>query len=238
MDVKDFYDEKNNNKEKKDLNSNEIRDVIKKLRKEKNLSQKNLSEELTKYTHSKCWDGTPLSISCSTIVSWENGSREPRKKHKMLLCKFFDVDLAYLDGASKNKTIVEYKGNTIPLYNQRDMILDDSKTVVDNMLLPFALCDEGSKYFAVIIDNNDIGGFGPEIGDVIIYKRINYPTNNDLHFVKYIDKDNKIKYMNLFVSYYGEKLKYHHYIGCDFDDTKAEVVGKYVCYFSKRILNK
>lgn len=62
----------------------ELKEILKILRTENNLSQAALSEE--------------LGIGVSTIASWETGNRFPRRPYMEQLADYFNVDIDYLYG--------------------------------------------------------------------------------------------------------------------------------------------
>lgn len=59
------------------------------LRRENNLSQEDLAEE--------------LDIPRSTIASWEAGCRIPKVTHLAMLAEYFDVTIDYLLGLSEGR---------------------------------------------------------------------------------------------------------------------------------------
>jgi len=65
----------------------EFAEIIKELRKEKKLSQKQLSEK--------------LGVSQSAIAKWEVSKTEPTASALLLLSKFFDVTVGQLLGSEE-----------------------------------------------------------------------------------------------------------------------------------------
>ena len=62
----------------------ELKDILKNLRAEKNMSQAELADE--------------LSCGLSTVASWETGNRFPRRPYMEQLADIFYVDIDYLYG--------------------------------------------------------------------------------------------------------------------------------------------
>ena len=62
----------------------EFKDIVKKLRLEKNLNQSDLAEE--------------LGISSSSVAMWEIGRRYPSKELYEQLADFFNVDIDFIVG--------------------------------------------------------------------------------------------------------------------------------------------
>ena len=59
----------------------ELKDILKKLRSERNMSQASLASE--------------LKAGVSTVASWEVGKRFPSRENMEQLADIFNVDLAY-----------------------------------------------------------------------------------------------------------------------------------------------
>ncbi len=72
----------------------ELKDILKKLRTEKNMSQAELAEE--------------LSCGLSTIASWETGNRFPRRPYMEQLADIFNVDIDYLYGRTELRQNVHF----------------------------------------------------------------------------------------------------------------------------------
>lgn len=82
----------------------ELRDILKKLRAEKNMSQAALASE--------------LDAGVSTVASWEVGKRFPSRDNMEQLADIFNVDLAYLYGESevRQRVHIDNDGNAmVPL---------------------------------------------------------------------------------------------------------------------------
>lgn len=71
----------------------ELKDILKNLRLENNLTLDELAERLNKY------DG--IDISKGTISRWENGSREPKNTYVSAYAKEFNIDLNVLYGLNE-----------------------------------------------------------------------------------------------------------------------------------------
>lgn len=99
---------------------------LKELRKEKGLTQKNLSKEI----------GIPLR----TIQNWENGESQIRPDKAEKLADFFGVSVGYLLGYSNNReaksveklesVYIEFLGNITSI---SDIDLEDLKAFSNNM---------------------------------------------------------------------------------------------------------
>lgn len=82
----------------------ELKDILKKLRAEKNMSQVALASE--------------LNAGVSTVASWEVGKRFPSRDNMEQLADIFNVDLAYLYGESevRQRVHIDNDGNAmVPL---------------------------------------------------------------------------------------------------------------------------
>lgn len=75
----------------------ELKDILKILRTEKNMSQAELAEE--------------LSCGLSTIASWETGSRFPRRPYMEQLADIFNVDIDYLYGRTELRQKIHFDGD-------------------------------------------------------------------------------------------------------------------------------
>lgn len=96
----------------------EFKDVFKKLRISKNLSQRELAKK--------------LDISASSIGMYETGSRYPSREQEQAIANYFKVDLKTLRGDDDSFSVsVKYSAESAELLNTvnsdfelRDMILD------------------------------------------------------------------------------------------------------------------
>lgn len=70
-------------------NMNDLKKRLKELRKENNLSQKELADD--------------LNMPRSTVASWELGNRIPKISHIVALAEYYDVTIDYLLGLSEGK---------------------------------------------------------------------------------------------------------------------------------------
>lgn len=75
----------------------ELKEILKKLRSENNMSQAELAEE--------------LSCGISTIASWEVGTRFPRRPYMEQLADIFNVDIDYLYGRPDVRQKVHFDGD-------------------------------------------------------------------------------------------------------------------------------
>ena len=72
----------------------ELKDILKKLRSEKNMSQAELADE--------------LSCGLSTVASWETGNRFPRRPYMEQLADIFNVDIDYLYGRTELRQSIHF----------------------------------------------------------------------------------------------------------------------------------
>ena len=72
----------------------ELKDILKKLRSEKNMSQAELADE--------------LSCGLSTVASWETGNRFPRRPYMEQLADIFNVDIDYLYGRTELRQRIHF----------------------------------------------------------------------------------------------------------------------------------
>lgn len=72
----------------------ELKEILKELRNEKNMSQAELAEE--------------LSCGLSTVASWETGNRFPRKQYMEQIADIFNVDIDYLYGRTDLRQSIHF----------------------------------------------------------------------------------------------------------------------------------
>lgn len=75
-----------------------VQNRIRKLRKEKDLTLKELSQKLKE-------KGTPLSAS--SLIKYERGERNPKLETWLKLAEFFDVSVSYLQGTSDVRSSID-----------------------------------------------------------------------------------------------------------------------------------
>lgn len=75
----------------------ELKDILKKLRSEKNMSQAVLAEE--------------LGVGLSTVAMWEVGKRFPTREKYEALADIFNVDIDYLYGRTDVRQQVHFDGD-------------------------------------------------------------------------------------------------------------------------------
>lgn len=93
---------------------------IKKLRKEKGLSQKEFAKAFNEFSKD---DENVKSISYATVSRWENGENEPKLETWIKIADFFDVPVSYLQGTSDDKNTYEFK-NIVQLKNVLEKGMD------------------------------------------------------------------------------------------------------------------
>lgn len=97
---------------------------IKKLRKEKGLSQKEFAKAFNEFSKD---DENVKSISYATVSRWENGENEPKLETWIKIADFFHVSVSYLQGIDEIDYGNDYqehfpdiksRDKTIRIYNQ------------------------------------------------------------------------------------------------------------------------
>jgi len=77
----------------------ELKDILKKLRAEKNMSQVELAEE--------------AGVSSSTVAMWEVGKRFPTRESYEQLADIFNVDIDYLYGRTEVRQRIHFDGDGV-----------------------------------------------------------------------------------------------------------------------------
>lgn len=108
----------------------ELKDIIKKLRHEKNMSQAQLAET--------------LGVGLSTVASWETGARFPSREALYALADLFNVDMDYLRGKTslRQQVHLDADGAMMVALNQKEFELilqyrkagEDDKRMVNRIL--------------------------------------------------------------------------------------------------------
>lgn len=93
----------------------EFKDIIKKLRSEKNMSQAELASE--------------LNISNSSVAMWEIGKRYPSKELYEQLADLFNVDIDYLYGRTSIRQRIHFDGDGNAMVST-DYYLNDETAAV------------------------------------------------------------------------------------------------------------
>lgn len=91
----------------------EIAEIIKKLRSEKNLTQKQLAEE--------------IGVSKSTVAMWETGDRKPSRELLEQVADYFNVDMDYLYGRTciRKARLFDEDGNEYVNKEHLNHFIDD-----------------------------------------------------------------------------------------------------------------
>lgn len=84
----------------------ELKDILKKLRSEKNLSQAMLAEM--------------LGAGLSTVASWEVGKRYPSRENIEALADIFNVDINYLYGKTEIRQMQHFDNDGHAMYHLTD----------------------------------------------------------------------------------------------------------------------
>lgn len=152
-----------------------FKDVLKGLREEKMLSQKELADE--------------LKLGYSTIGMYENGSRMPKYEILEMIADYFNVDMNYLLGKTpirnsyRDINIYASAGIDyirIPLYS--NLCCGDGGFVEDNILeyvpVPSKGLSTSSEYFAQIAEGMSMKDAGIYSGDLLVFEKTNRVDNN------------------------------------------------------------
>ena len=155
----------------------ELKDILKKLRAEKNMSQAALASE--------------LNAGVSTVASWEVGKRFPSRDNMEQLADIFNVDLAYLYGESevRQRVHIDNDGNAlVPLGTSAKVIpvlgrvaagipINAITEIIDTEEISEDLAKTGD-FFALKIKGDSME---PRIvdGDVVIVKQQEDAENGD-----------------------------------------------------------
>ena len=109
----------------------ELKDIVKKLRREKNMSQAQLAEV--------------LGVGLSTVASWETGARFPSREALYALADLFNVDMDYLRGKTslRQQVHIDSDGAMMVALNDKELELilqyrkarDEDKQMVNRLLL-------------------------------------------------------------------------------------------------------
>ena len=119
--------------------------ALKKIRKSKDLTQKQLGEL--------------LNVAPSTIAMWENGDREPKCSDLKRLATILDVSIDTLlshNVIEQRPTLSEEDENFIRGFNK---LSDDNKKMILNMIGAFLTQQAASLFGSVINNNNGNGNF-------------------------------------------------------------------------------
>ena len=112
----------------------EMKDILKNLREEKQVSMDKMREDLNSLYGA--------NLAKSTISKWENGKAEPSLSYARVLTKYFNVTLDFLLGledenAYKFKTQTKDEKELLSNYNKlnakgKDKLIDYSNDLVEN----------------------------------------------------------------------------------------------------------
>lgn len=156
----------------------ELKNILKKLRAEKNMSQAALASE--------------LNAGVSTVASWEVGKRFPSRDNMEQLADIFNVDLAYLYGESeiRQRIHIDNDGNAmVPLGASAKVIpvlgrvaagipINAITEIIDTEEIPEDLAKTGD-FFALQIKGDSME---PRIydGDVVIVRQQEDADSGDI----------------------------------------------------------
>ena len=152
----------------------EIKDILKKLRSEKNMSQAQLASE--------------LGSGISTVASWEVGKRFPNRENMEQLADIFNVDLAYLYGETEIRQRVHIDGDgnmmvpvhRIPVLGRvaAGIPIEAVEEIIDQEEITEELARTGS-FFGLQIKGNSME---PRIceGDIVIVRQQDDAESGDV----------------------------------------------------------
>lgn len=146
---------------------------LKQLRKDKNLTQTQLAEE--------------IGVSKRTIVAWENNQRVIKLNKAQQLANFFDVSTEYLLGFETvdkvEKTVKQWKKDEEALLGLGYILSDDDLYTISRILDGFDI--HNREYLELLVEHND-----PNIDD---YIKLNYYKihENNPNFIKNILEQRK-----------------------------------------------
>ncbi len=141
---------------------------IKKLRKEKGLTQEQL--------------GKLLGVKKSAIAKYENNRVENLKKETIQkLSDIFNVPASYFLGIEENQPIIA-NSITIPLYNDiscgTGIFVDDN--IDEYISLPESLLSLNKEYFCQYASGDSMVGENINPGDLIVFEKCNQIRNGEI----------------------------------------------------------
>lgn len=142
---------------------------IKKLRKEKGLTQEQL--------------GKLLGVKKSAIAKYENNRVENLKKETIQkLSDIFEVPAAYFLGIEESKQPIINNSVTIPLYNDIScgigLFVDDN--IDEYIALPESLLSPNKDYFCQYASGDSMTGENINQGDLIVFEKSNRIQNGEI----------------------------------------------------------
>lgn len=140
-----------------------VHNRIKKLRKEKGLSQKEFAKAFNEFAKD---DNDVKPISYATISRWENEENEPKMATWLALASFFDVPISYLMGTTNKK---DNSGKTMDdilsrTYDKDILIY----LALKDTITPFLPEDKCQKLAKSKISNDKIRDFSELINNLFI----------------------------------------------------------------------
>lgn len=142
---------------------------IKKLRKEKGLTQEQL--------------GNLLGVKKSAIAKYENNRVENLKKETIQkLSDIFEVPAAYFLGIEEMTQPMIINSITIPLYDEISCgtggFVDDN--IDEYITLPESLLSTGKEYFCQYANGDSMIGENINPGDLVVFEKCNQIRNGDI----------------------------------------------------------
>ena len=150
--------------------TDELRTTIKKLRKNKKLTQQNLSDK--------------LNVARQTIFYWESGRQEPNPKQRKNLCNVLGITVSELFGGKPlNESEKSNQFKTIPITGvakASGKISQPKKELKSDTSKSFYTHNKSHK--AILIKGNTL--FSYKEGDVIIYCEKTPVEDNNMVYIK------------------------------------------------------
>lgn len=154
--------------------------AILQLRREKNITQRELADI--------------LGISVSSICLYEQGKRFPTLKVCQKICDYFNCDINFLYGLSETKNtslIVKADNKDIAVYSRKKLIdngnalsltdkaIFDSNHILYSIVLPKSMFAKNKSYFGIIAFEDTLRGYGIEPDDLCIFSEANAEDVNN-----------------------------------------------------------
>ena len=107
---------------------NELRNILKGLRKNKGVSMDKMCEDLAQ--------SYGINLAKSTISKWENGKAEPTLANARILTKYFNVTLDCIIGTPdiKKPATRDKRIDTIAAHFEGDEFTEDDKVDIENFI--------------------------------------------------------------------------------------------------------
>lgn len=191
-------------------------ETLRKLRKSKKLTQKQLADM--------------LYVDCSSVTKWETGKANPDFEKQQQLAEIFNVSIDALLGRSNSS---EYSAVKIPVLGRvvAGIPLEAVEEVLDYEEIPRQMAENG-EYFALKIKGDSMEPKFSE-GDVVIVRKQSDADTGDIAIVL-VNGDEatikKIKKQNDGISLIPSNPKYDimFYTNSEIETKPVNIIGKVV----------